>query len=75
MTDENRIPDKVEIRHNHDPLLGGPSQVWVTFGREEMQAFFYYPDEIQFSKEELEGLTLKEMRELRHKKDVEYLGS
>ena len=72
---ENTIPDKVEIRHNRDPFLAGPSQVWVTIGREEFQVFFYYPDEISFTVSELKGLTVGQMRELRHKKDVAYLRS
>jgi len=75
MIDENAIPDKVEIRHPRDPFTGGPSQVWATIGREETQVFFYYSDEIQFTEEELAGLTIREMRELRHKKDVDYLRS
>lgn len=70
MMDENRIPDKIEIRHSRNPFVNDPSQVWVTFGRETLQAFFYHPDKMQFSKEELKGLTLKEMRDLRRAKDA-----
>lgn len=78
MTDTKKldeVPDKVEIRHPRDPFEGGPTQVWATVGREEIQVFFYYSDEIQFTKEELKGLTINQMRALRHKKDTDYLRS
>ena len=42
---------------------------------ETKELFSYYPDEIRFSESELIGLTEKEARELRHKKDVNYLRS
>jgi len=35
--------------------------------------FSYYSDEISFTQVELVGMTLAEARELRHRRDVEYL--
>jgi hypothetical protein len=71
MKNENldKIPDRVRIQHPRD-LMGGPSQVWATVGRDEIQAFFYYADRISFTMEELKGLTVNEMRDLRHLKDA-----
>jgi hypothetical protein len=39
------------------------------------ELFRFYPDEIQFSENELVGLTEKEAKELRTKKDIAYLQS
>jgi hypothetical protein len=41
----------------------------------EEDLFQFYPDEIDFSEEELIGLTREEVSELRRKKDREYLQS
>ena len=62
------VPDKVEIRHPRNPFPGGASQVWATIGMDEIQVFFYNPKDVSFTKEELKGLTVQEMRELRREK-------
>lgn len=42
---------------------------------EEKRLFSYYPDEISFSAEEFVGLTVSQAKDLRHKRDVDYLQS
>jgi hypothetical protein len=50
-------------------------EVTVVFddGEESVKLFSYYPDEINFSAGEFIGLTEREARQLRHKKDLAYL--
>ena len=67
-SDTNVVPDKVEIRHPRDPFSNGASQVWATIGRDEVQVFFYDPKDVTFTKEELKGLTIQEMRDLLHER-------
>lgn len=50
-------------------------QVMVTIDNQEHLAFEYYPDELQFSPDEFIGLTLQEARDLKVKKDIQYLQS
>lgn len=51
-------------------------QVHVTMedGKEQF-LFEYYPDEISFSPKEFEGLTIEEARQLKFKKDKDFLQS
>lgn len=45
-------------------------------GKEEIErnvVFGFYSDEINFTENELEGLTLDQALELRHKRDVAYI--
>lgn len=55
--------------------LGDPlPEVWVTLeGGQEEKLFEYYPDEISFDPQEFVGLTVSEARELKRKKDVDFL--
>jgi hypothetical protein len=55
-------------------LLDPMPEVWVTVenGQEE-KLFSYYPDEISFVAEEFIGLTVKEARHLKFRKDRDYL--
>ena len=41
----------------------------------EETLFSYYPDEISFKSSEFVGLTVEEAKQLRHKKDVDFLRS
>ena len=41
----------------------------------EVELFSYYSDELAFTQAELTGLTVAEARQLRHRRDVEYLQS
>jgi hypothetical protein len=56
-------------------LFGPMPEVFVTVGGVEQKLFSFYPDEITFVASEFVGLTIDEVRELRHKKDVAYLRS
>ena len=44
-------------------------------GDEWHELFEFYPDEIDFTTAELDGLTVAEAHQLKHKKDVAYLQS
>jgi hypothetical protein len=72
---EDIIPERIAIRYTDDPMFGGPSTVVAFHGEEEETVFSFYMDELSFSKKELEGLTIREMRALKHRKDVSYLRS
>lgn len=56
-------------------FLGDPMpEVTVTFDDGTTKTLFdYYPDEIRFTPDEFVGLTEREARDLRHRKDVAYL--
>jgi hypothetical protein len=50
--------------------------VWVTLeGGQEEQLFDYYPNEITFAPAEFIGLTIREARELKLRKDRDFLKS
>lgn len=54
----------------------GPVRVVATFSDGTTRAIFhYFPDEISFSAAELIGLTLDEARNLRHRRDTDFLRS
>ena len=42
-------------------------------GREAVQLFQYYSDELSFREDEFVGMTVAEARQLRHDRDVAYL--
>jgi len=66
-----RITDRIK-------RLGDPKpQVWVRLdvGDAEFFLFDFYNDEIDFSEQELLGLTRREAQDLYHKKDVAWLRS
>lgn len=51
-------------------------EVHVTFDDgTQTQLFTYYPDELSFTAEEFLGLTEQEARDLRRRKDIDYLRS
>lgn len=58
-------------------MFDGAAKVMATVeGVEgERLLFSFFHDELSFSEDELKGLTVKAARELRHKRDVEYLRS
>jgi len=54
----------------------GYCQVHATFNDGTSQELFnYYSEEISFREPEFTGMTADEARQLRHKRDVEYLQS
>lgn len=58
--------------------LGGNTNVFATVeggGQTEVLLFSFFDDELSFSTQELVGRTPEEARELRYRKDVEYLRS
>jgi len=78
--DENPVIESVDIgpypRPMQEGLFDEMPTVSATFsdGTEE-ELFSFYPDEIDFSEEEMIGLTRREAFELRRKKDADYLQS
>jgi hypothetical protein len=57
-------------------VFDSPPEIFATFeDGVELKLFSFYPDEIQFTAEELIGLTAKEVAALHHKRDVAYLQS
>lgn len=58
------------------PGVPGPTEVWArTAACEPVLLFRFFPDELQFTTDELVGLTFAEARDLHHRRDVDYLRS
>lgn len=65
---------KAEITKRPQGLFDPMPKVIVTFENGETKELFeFYPDEINFSEDEFVGLTERDARKLKYKKDVDYL--
>ena len=66
------MPRPMTLEGMFDPM----PQVYVTTDDNVEQFLFeYYPDEISFTDSEFVGLTIDQARDLKRKKDVNYLKS
>lgn len=65
----------VSVRFTEGKLFGPPAQAIAKLegSDEEIVLFSYFSDEINFSEDELVGLTVSEAHDLRHDKDVKFL--
>ena len=54
-------------------MFDGGARVLADLGHGEEKIFEFYPDEISFSAEELEGKTVDEALSLKREKDIAYL--
>jgi hypothetical protein len=72
----DKIIVKAKITKRPKNLFDPMPKVIATFEDGEIKELFeFYPDEIDFDKEEFIGLTEKEARRLKYKKDINYLQS
>lgn len=69
---KDTVPDEVKIVPKGFPQR---TDVVAICDGEEIRVFSYYPDELSFTKKELEGKTIQEMQELYFQKDLQYLQS
>lgn len=74
--DQRKIK-KVEFIHDTNFNRYGDIEIWATYqGSDELEYVLgYYSDEISFTADEVIGKTKKEVIDLFHKKDLEYLKS
>jgi len=56
-------------------MFDGGARVMADLGSGEEKVFEFYPDEISFSADELEGKTVDEALALKQQKDLAYLRS
>ena len=74
--DQRKI-EKVEFIHDTSFNRYGDVEIWATYqGSDELEYVLgYYSDEISFTADEIIGKTKKEVIDLFHKKDLQYLQS
>ena len=78
MYEMNNQPKVVSCRITTQPesFFDPLPKVYVTLDNNTEECIFdYYPDEISFTPQEFIGLTIKECRHLKFKKDKDYLTS
>ena len=71
----SNVITKCEIKQSIvDPTVN-VVEVWIDDDPDWQVLFTYYPDEINFYKEEIEGISVEEALNLHWERDLEYLRS
>lgn len=74
MNDRDKKILKARVKVSSDKLAH-TMMVELEGAEKEIQTFFWYPDEIHISANEVIGLTLQQAYDLKHQKDVAYIRS